>query len=64
MLRWSIEEARKTGHHRTRKEAVIAALTEYIAQRKRLRVLRLFGTIDFDPSWDYKAERRRRRGAD
>ena len=43
---------------------MIAALTEYIAQRKRLRVLRLFGTIDFDPSWDYKAERRRRRGAD
>jgi hypothetical protein len=57
-----INEARKVGCHRTKKEAVTAALQEYIAHRKRLGVLNLFGTIDFDPGWDYKAERRRRRG--
>jgi hypothetical protein len=57
-----INEARKVGRHRTKKEAVTAALQEYIAHRKRLGVLNLFGTIDFDPGWDYKAERRRRRG--
>jgi len=57
-----IDEARKIGRHRTKKEAVTAALEEYVAQRKRLGVLKMFGTIDFDPAWDYKAERRRRRG--
>jgi hypothetical protein len=25
---------------------------------RRLDILKLFGTIDFDPAWDYKAERR------
>ncbi len=57
-----INEARKVGRHRTKKEAVTAALEEYIAHRKRLAVLNLFGTIDFDPAWDYKAERNRKRG--
>ncbi len=55
-----IEEARRTGRHKTKKEAVTAALEEYIKHRKRLRILELFGTIDFDPKYDYKAERRRR----
>ncbi len=55
-----IEEARRTGGHKTKKAAVTAALEEYIKQRKRLRVLSLFGTIDYDPKYDYKAERHRR----
>jgi hypothetical protein len=29
--------------------------------RKQRRILKLFGTIDFDPEYDYKAERRRKR---
>jgi Arc/MetJ family transcription regulator len=56
-----INEARRVGRHGTKKEAVTAALEEYIAYRKRLGVLRLFGTVDFDPAWDYKAERQRRK---
>jgi hypothetical protein len=43
------------------KEAVSAALSEYVAQRKRLEILSLFGTIDFDPNYDHKAERKKRR---
>ena len=54
-----IDEARRVGKHRTKKEAVTAALEEYIRRRKQLRILDLFGTIDFDPKYDYKAERRR-----
>jgi Arc/MetJ family transcription regulator len=54
-----IEEARRIGRHRTKKEAVTTALSEYIAQRKRLEILSSFGTIDFDPKYDYKAQRRR-----
>ena len=56
-----IEMARKVGKHRTKKEAVTAALGEYIQRRKQLEILDLFGTVDFDPAYDYKAERRKRR---
>jgi Arc/MetJ family transcription regulator len=53
-----IEEARRIGRHKTKKDAVTAALVEYIQRRKRLRILRAFGTVDFDPTYDYKVERR------
>ena len=56
-----IEAARRIGHHKTKKEAVTTALSEYITHRKRLEILDLFGTIDFDPRYDYKAERRKKR---
>jgi hypothetical protein len=56
-----IEEARKVGHHKTKKEAVTAALSEYVTHRKQLEILSIFGTIDFDPKYDYKAERKKRR---
>lgn len=57
-----IEAARKIGGHKTKKEAVTAALDEYIKRRQQLKIIDLFGTVDFDPSYDYKAERRRKRG--
>ncbi len=56
-----IEEARRTGKHKTKKEAVTVALREYIQRRKQLEFLSQFGTIDYDRSYDYKAERRKRR---
>jgi len=56
-----IEEARRTGRHKTKKEAVTAALDEYIRRHKQRRLLELFGTIDYDRTYDYKAERRRKR---
>jgi Arc/MetJ family transcription regulator len=56
-----IEEARRTGGHKTKKEAVTAALDEYIRRRKQLRLLELFGTIDYDPAYNYKAARTRKR---
>ncbi len=54
-----IEEARRVGHRKTKKDAVTAALTEYVQRRKHLRILESFGTVDFNPKYDYKAERRR-----
>jgi len=56
-----IEDARKAGGHRTKKEAVTRALEEYIRRHRQRRILDAFGTFDFDPSYDYKAERRRKR---
>lgn len=56
-----IEEARRAGHHKTKKDAVTAALAEYIKRRKQLRILDAFGQFEFDPAYDYKAGRRGRR---
>lgn len=56
-----IEEARRAGGHKTKKEAVTAALDEYVKLRKQRRILEAFGTFDFDPSYDYKSERHRKR---
>jgi Arc/MetJ family transcription regulator len=56
-----IEEARKIGQHKTKREAVTAALKEYIKYRKQLKMLSLAGTVDFDPGFDYKAGRGRKR---
>jgi Arc/MetJ family transcription regulator len=54
-----IEEARRAGKHKTKKEAVNAALDEYVRRRKQMNILDAFGTVAFDPAYDYKAERRR-----
>lgn len=56
-----IEQARRTGNHKTKREAVTTALQEYIQRHRQQRILRDFGTVDFDPEYDYKAERRRKR---
>jgi Arc/MetJ family transcription regulator len=56
-----IQEAQKLGKHRTKKDAVTAALDEYIQRRKQQDVLPLFGTIEYDEGYDYKRERSRKR---
>jgi hypothetical protein len=56
-----IEQAKKLGRHRTKKDAVTAALDEYIQRRKQQDILPLFGTIDYEASYDYKKERSRKR---
>jgi Arc/MetJ family transcription regulator len=53
-----IDEARRIGRHATKKEAVTAALDEYIRRRRQLEILAAFGTIDLDPLYDYKKARR------
>ena len=55
-----ISEAQKLGHHRTKKETVNAALGEYVQRRKQQRIHSLFGTIEYDATYDYKRERRKR----
>ena len=55
-----IDEALAVGGRRTKKEAVTEALKEYIARRRQTQITRLFGTVDFDPKYDYKKQRRRK----
>ena len=53
-----LEEALKIGGHKPKKNAVNEALKEYIMKRKQKDILSVFGKIDFEPSYDYKKERK------
>ena len=53
-----IEKARKIGGHRTKKAAVTEALEEYVQRREQMRILGLFGQVEYDPGYDYKTQRR------
>lgn len=54
-----LTEAQKIGGHRTKKATVTQALHEYIDRRKQVKILELFGKLDFDPKYDYKKQRRK-----
>ena len=41
----------------TKKAAVTRALQEFIARREQKRAIELFGKLDWDAAFDYKAER-------
>jgi Arc/MetJ family transcription regulator len=56
-----IDEARNIGGHKSKKEAVTAALKEYIQRHRQAEIARLFGKIDFDPTYNYKKERASRK---
>ncbi|HEV7426328.1 MAG TPA: type II toxin-antitoxin system VapB family antitoxin [Thermoanaerobaculia bacterium] len=55
-----LAEARRVGGHRTNDATVTEALREYIRIRKQMKIVDLFGTIDFDPNYDSKKQRNRR----
>jgi hypothetical protein len=55
-----IERALEVSGERTKKAAVTKALQEFIARRRQKRVLELFGQLEWDETYDYKAERQRR----
>lgn len=54
-----IVQAVKAGHHKTKKEAVTAALQDYIARKKQAAIIDVFGSFDFDEHYDYKKARTR-----
>jgi hypothetical protein len=54
-----IEQARLIGKHTTKKGVVTEALHEYIQRRKQIEVLDLFHSVDYDPDYDYKEQRRK-----
>jgi Arc/MetJ family transcription regulator len=54
-----IREVQRVGKHQTEQEAVDEALQEYIARRKQLQILELFGTIEYEKKYAHKAQRSR-----
>lgn len=55
-----LERALEVSGERTKKAAVTKALQEFIARRRQKRLLELVGKLEWDESYDYKAERGRR----
>jgi hypothetical protein len=54
-----LDRALKVSGERTKKAAVTKALQEFIARREQARLLELFGKLEWDQGFDYKAERSR-----
>ena len=55
-----LRQAVRLGKQRTKTATVNETLREYVQRRQRLKTLELLGAVDFDPSYDHKAERRKR----
>jgi hypothetical protein len=55
-----IELALELSGERTKRAAVTKALEEFIARRRQRRLLDLMGKLDWQSSYDYKAERSRK----
>jgi Arc/MetJ family transcription regulator len=54
-----IDAVKLAGAFKTKREAVTAAMEEFLQRRKQLDVVKLFGTIEFDAKYDHKKARRR-----
>lgn len=55
-----LDRALEVSGEKTKKAAVTKALTEFIARREQKRLLALFEKLEWNPDFDYKAERSRR----
>ena len=55
-----LDLALEVSRERTKKAAVTRALEEFIARRRQRRLLDLMGKLEWDPSFDVKAERSRK----
>ena len=55
-----IERAVKVSGEKTKKAAVTRALEEFISRRSQKRLVDLMGKLEWDQSFDHKAERSRR----
>lgn len=55
-----LDRALEVGGERTKRATVTKALEEFVARRQQRRVLELLGKLEWDTSFDYKAERTRK----
>ena len=55
-----LEKALEVSGEKTKTRAVTLALQEFVARREQARLVELFGALDWDLDFDYKAERSRK----
>ena len=54
-----LERALRVSGEKTKKAAVTKALEEFISRREQTQIVELFGKLDWNTDFDYKAERSR-----
>jgi Arc/MetJ family transcription regulator len=54
-----LTKALEIGGYKSKKDTVNAALDEFIRRRKAKELIDVFGTIEYDASYDYKKMRSR-----
>jgi Arc/MetJ family transcription regulator len=54
-----LTRALEIGGYKSKKDTVNAALDEFIKRRKAKELIDIFGTIEYDASYDYKKMRSR-----
>lgn len=54
-----LDRALEVSGERTKTATVRRALEEFVARREQGRIVELFGSLEWDPEYDYKAERSR-----
>lgn len=55
-----IQEALSLAGHGTEKTVIEEALREYVRRRNQLKILDLFGTVDYESDYDYKKQRQQK----
>jgi Arc/MetJ family transcription regulator len=55
-----LNKAMEVGGFKTKRETVTVALDEFIQRREMKKIVDLFGAVDFDEDYDYKAYRNAR----
>lgn len=55
-----LDQLVQAGKFRTKRDAVNTAIDEALRYRKQLKILDLFGTVDYVEGYDHKALRRKR----
>ena len=56
-----IDQAMQISGHRTKKAVVNQALEEFVLRRKQQGIVDLFGEVEYETGYDYKAHRKRGR---
>jgi hypothetical protein len=54
-----LKEAKDISKHKTKKAVVTEALEEYIQRRKQFQITKLFGSVEYDESYNYKEQRKK-----
>ena len=52
-----IQEALELSQQRTKRGVVQEALEEYVQRRKQVKLITLFGNIEYEDDYDYKKQR-------
>jgi Arc/MetJ family transcription regulator len=54
-----IKEALTFDSQQSERDVVEQALREYVQRRKQIKIIDLFGTIDYDKDYNYKKQRQK-----